>query len=213
MASYCEKKIERLYNSFLKKYAPSDDFWKLWCKHKKTEQDREEIALGTILAQRTNWKNAEMALRNLKQEKFLIQRVYEIGRKNIKQLEDIIRPSGFYKQKAGRIFQFSKFIIENYGSLKKFLKLDTLACRNQLLEISGVGPETADSILLYAGDKPIFVIDEYTRRLVETKKISNDLSYSGLQKLFEQSLPQNVGIYQDFHAFIVLDGKNTNSRK
>jgi len=212
MARHCEKKIKRLYTSFLKKNALPKDFWKLWCKNKKTPREREEIALGAILTQRTNWKNVEAALNNLKREKRpLINMVYEIGGKNIEWLEKLIRPSGFYKQKAERIFAFSKFIIENYGSLGSFFRQDAMSCRKQLLEISGIGQETADSILLYAGDKMVFVIDEYTRRLVKTKKISNDLSYNGLQKLFEQSLPKNVKIYQDFHALIVSEGKKINA--
>jgi endonuclease-3 related protein len=154
-----------------------------------------------------------MALKNLKkQNRFLIKNVYEIGKKDIEKLEKIVRPSGFYKQKAKRIFLFCKFIVENHNSLNKFFKQETGQCRKQLLEISGIGPETADSILLYAGNKLIFVIDEYTRRLVKKHKIvsfiNNKSSYNALQELFQQSLPKNVKIYQNFHALIVLQGKN-----
>ena len=80
--------------------------------------------------------------------------------------------------------------------------------REKLLNLLGVGPETADSILLYGLDKPIFVIDEYTKRLVRKEKLARDLSYDYLQKLFESNLSRDFALYQDFHALIVIDGKN-----
>lgn len=203
-------KIYQLYLSFVKKYGSPKEFWRKWCKSQKTGQDQEEIALGAILTQRTNWLNAEMALKNFKEVRALsIEKVYQIGKKDIKLLENLIKPSGFYKQKAERIYQFCKFIIENHESLEKFFNQDLEICREQLLKIPGIGPETADSILLYAGDKTIFVIDEYTRRLVKKQRITNKLSYGYLQQLFQQSLPKNIKIYQDFHAMIVLEGKGT----
>lgn len=201
-------KFLQIYNSLLQRYDMPEKTWTIWRKKNKTSRDREEIALGAILAQATNWRNAETALENLKkQNKCLIQGVYKIGKKNIKKLEKIVKPSGFYKQKAERIFLFSKFIIENYGSLTNFLKQGTQESREQLLKISGIGPETADSILLYSGDKMIFVIDEYTRRFVKKYQISNKFSYDELQKLFQKNLPKDIGIYQNFHALIVSHGK------
>ncbi len=202
-------KIYQLYLYFVKKYGSPKEFWKRWCKGKKTSQDREEIALGAILTQRTNWRNVEKALKNLKEAKALsIEKIFQTG-KNIKLLEKLIKPSGFYKQKAKRIYQFCEFIVKNHGSLEKFFKQDLGTCREQLLKISGIGPETADSILLYAGNKPIFVIDEYTRRLVKKRKITDKLSYDHLQQLFQQNLPKDIKIYQDFHAMIVLEGRGT----
>ncbi len=204
-------KIYQFYLSFVKKYGSPKEFWRKWCKSQKTGQDREEIALGAILTQRTNWLNAERALKNFKEARALsIEKIYQIGKKDIKLLENLIKPSGFYKQKAERIYQFCKFIIENHESLEKFFNQDLEICREQLLKIPGIGPETADSILLYAGDKTIFVVDEYTRRLVKKQRITNKLSYGHLQQLFQQSLPKNIKIYQDFHAMIVLEGKGTN---
>ncbi|MDI6602966.1 MAG: hypothetical protein QME57_02485 [Patescibacteria group bacterium] len=203
-------KIYQLYLGLLKKYGKPARFWRKWCKRKKNTQEREEIVLGAILTQRTNWKNVELALKNLRRAKALsIEGVYRIGKKNLKLLETLIKPSGFYKQKTKRLFQFSKFIIENHCSLERFLEQDLEICREQLLELSGIGPETADSILLYAGDKPVFVIDEYTRRFVKKHNLSDKFSYHYLQDLFEKSLPKDVKIYQDFHAMIVLDGKGT----
>jgi endonuclease-3 related protein len=202
-------KIYQLYLSFVKKYGSPKEFWRKWCKGQKTSRDREEIALGAILTQRTNWRNVEKALKNLKEARALsIKKIYKIG-ENIKLLEKLIKPSGFYKQKARRIYQFCEFIVENHGSLENFFDQDLETCREQLLKISGIGPETADSILLYAGDKPIFVIDEYTRRLVKKRKITDKLFYDHLQQLFHQNLPKDVKIYQDFHAMIILEGRGT----
>ena len=192
----------------MKKYGKPEGFWKKWCRMRKTKEDKEEIVLGAILTQRTNWKNVELALRNLRRAKVLsIERIYQIGKKNRKLLEKLIRPSGFYKQKAENISRLCEFIVENYKSLEKFLKQDLESCRRQLLKLPGVGPETADSILLYVGEFPIFVIDEYTRRFVKKHNLANKLSYDYLQQLFQQNLPNDVKVYQDFHAMIVLDGK------
>jgi len=218
-------KIFRLYLSLLKKYGKPEGFWRKWCKRRKTKKDKEEIVLGAILTQRTNWKNVELALRNLRRAKVLsIERIYQIGnpegmsstsygvKKNRGLLEKLIRPSGFYKQKAENISRLYEFIVENYKSLEKFLKQDLESCRRQLLKLPGVGPETADSILLYAGEFPIFVIDEYTRRFVKKHNLANKLSYDYLQQLFQQNLPNDVKVYQDFHAMIVLEGKGKGRR-
>jgi endonuclease-3 related protein len=205
-------KIYQIYLSFLKKYGRPKDFWAKWCKDKKRWQDREEIAIGAILTQRTNWKNVELALENLRKEGVLsIEKIYQLKNRK-KFLEKLIRPSGFYKQKARRLLEFSEFIIKKHKSLENFFKQDLEICRKELLEIYGIGPETADSILLYAGDLPIFVIDEYTRRLVKKFKLAKKFSYDHLRKLFQENLPKSFKIYQDFHALIVMKGKRMNKR-
>lgn len=204
-------KIYKYYFSLLKKYGKPEGFWKKWCKNKKTRKDKEEIVLGAILTQRTSWKNVELAFTNLRKEKLLsIEKIYQVGgaRKNLKLLEKLIRPSGFYRQKAKRLFELCRFITEERKSIKRFFKQELKICREQLLELPGIGQETADSILLYAGSKPIFVIDEYTRRFAEKHGLGNKFSYQGLQNLFQRNLPKNVKLYRDFHALIVLDGKN-----
>ena len=171
-------KIYQLYLSLLRKYGNPKEFWKNWCKRNKTWQDREEIALGAILTQRTSWQNVELVFKNLREANVLsIEKIYQVGKKSRGSLEELIRSSGFYKQKAQRLFQLCKFIIENHKSLERFFGQDLKTCRQQLLKIYGIGPETADSILLYAGDKPIFVIDEYTRRFVKKHKLSTKFSY------------------------------------
>jgi len=201
-------KIYKLYLRLLEKYGLANKFWKKWCKIKKDKKDKEEILIGAILTQRTNWRNVELALKNLKEAKILsVEKIYWLAGKNSKLLEKLIRPAGFYRQKAKRLFSLCKFIVENYGSLEKFFGKDLEICRKQLLTLYGIGPETADSILLYAGQKPIFVIDEYTRRFVKKHNLAKKFSYDFLQNLFQKNLPKDVKIYQNFHALIVLDGK------
>jgi len=200
-------RIYQLYQKLSEKYRDKK-FWSKWCKRRKTNQDKEEIALGAILTQRTKWENVEISLENLRKAKVLsIGGIYLIAKKDIRKLETLIKPSGFYKQKAKRLFYFSKFIVENYNSLKNFFHQDLKIAREMLLKLYGIGRETADTILLYAGQKPIFVIDEYTKRFVKKYNISDNLSYEHLRNLFEENLPRDIKIYQDFHAMIVLDGK------
>ncbi len=207
-------KVYQLYLSLLRKYGKPRDFWRKWCKKQKTKKDKEEIILGAILTQRTSWKNVELALKNLREAKILsVEKIYQFGEKNRELLEKLIRSSGFYKQKGERLFTLCKFIVENFKTLEKFFKQELKICREQLLELSGIGPETADSILLYAGQKPIFVIDEYTRRFVKKHKISNKFSYDHLQDLFQKSLPRDIKVYQEFHAMIVLEGKGTGASR
>jgi len=205
-----ETKIYKLYLKLLGKYGAPKDFWKNWCKEKKTTKDREKIAFGAILTQRVSWLNVEKALANLKKENVLsVEGIYCLGKNDINNLEKLLRPSGFYKQKAKKIFQFCNFIIKNHSGLENFLNQDLKICREQLLTLRGIGPETADSILLYAGDKPVFVIDEYTRRFVKKYNITKEFCYDYLQNLFQQNLPRDAKVYQNFHAMIVLDGKGT----
>jgi endonuclease-3 related protein len=168
----------------------------------------EEIVIGAILTQRTNWRNVELALENLKSAGvFSIYDIYKLGSKNYVKLTQLIKPSGFYNQKAKRLFEFCKFITKNFKSLKNFFKLSCDEARQKLLSLSGIGKETADTILLYAGNKPIFVIDAYTQKFAETKKLNSDLDYDSLQEFFIKNLPKNVKLYQDFHALIIKCGK------
>jgi len=201
--------IYKIYLELLEKYGSPKDFWQKWCKRKKTLRDKEEIVLGAMLTQRVSWFNVEKALENLRGQKALsVKGAYELGKRDIKLLEGLIKPSGFYKQKAQRIFGLCEFL-ERSGGFEKFLENPVMVCRDKLLALNGIGPETADSILLYAGGKPVFVIDEYTRRFVERRKLSKIFSYSHLQDLFQRGLPQEVMIYQDYHAMIVLEGRGT----
>ncbi len=198
--------FEKLYRELRRKYGTPRGQWILWCRRPKTEKEREEVVIGAILTQRTNWKNVELALSNLKKARIRSLRdIYQLG---AKKLAPLIRPSGFYQTKASYLFHSAQFILNNYGDLEKIRKVNLRELRKQFLELRGVGPETADSILLYALDKPIFVIDEYTYRLVKKRDLVKNLSYAFLQKLFEKNLRKDFRLYQDFHALIVIDGKN-----
>ena len=197
--------FEKLYKELRNKYGAPRGQWNLWCKRPKTKKQREEVIIGSILTQRTNWKNAELALDNLK--KAGANSLKDIYSLKPKKLGTLIKPAGFYSIKANYLSGLTRFIIEDCGSIAKMQKKDYCKLREELLEQKGIGPETADSILLYALDKPIFVIDEYTRRLVKKRKLAKNLSYDFLQKLFEKRMKKDFRLYQDFHALIVIEGK------
>jgi len=199
--------FEKLYKKLRKECGTPRGQWKLWCKRPKTEREREEVIIGAILTQRTNWKNVELAIDNLKKAKISsLKDIYRLGERSLALL---IKPSGFYKTKSHYLFNLAKFIVKNYPNLKRTRGAELEGLREELLKLKGIGPETADSILLYALDKPIFVIDEYTRRLVKKQGLDNNLSYEFLQKLFEENLRRDYRLYQDFHALIVINAKNS----
>lgn len=197
--------LYRTYRLLRRRHGHPSGQWRLWCKRPKTEKERQEVAIGAILTQQANWKNVELAFKNLKEAKAdTLRKIHLLTQKNKKKLAGLIRPSGFYKQKTGYLGNLARFIVRQYGGQMSQMAKEPLAkLRRELLAIKGVGPETADSILLYALDKPIFVIDEYTRRLLRRKKIS----YAILQHLFESNLKKDYRLYQNFHALIVIEGK------
>jgi len=167
-------KILKLYFDLREKYGSAEDIpsgsngqWRLWRKRSKTLKEKEEILIGAILTQRTNWRNVELAMSNLKKAKInSLAGIYKLGEKK---LAEFIKPSGFYRQKAKYLFGLAEFVVGR-GGLAKIIKEPTKELRKELLDLKGVGPETADSILLYALERPVFVIDEYTRRLIKKKK-------------------------------------------
>lgn len=199
--------IEKIYQELKKKYGKPLGQWQLWCKKNKTEKEREEVIIGAILTQRTNWKNVEKAIANLKKAR--VCSFFKIYQTSPRKLSLLIRPAIFYKTKTNYLKNLAKFIVENYKNINNLKKEKLEILRKKFLNLKGIGPETADSILLYALDKPVFVIDEYTRRLVKRKNLSENLSYSFLQKMFEKNLKKDFKLYQDFHALIVIEGKNS----
>jgi endonuclease-3 related protein len=200
------ERIEKLYQELKSKYGRPKEQWALWCKRPKTAQEKEEVFIGAILTQNTNWKNVVLAINNLKYVKVnSLAAIYRLGRKRT---EPLVRPAGFYKIKAGYLFNLAEFAVKSCGGLKKMEKMETGELRRRLLALKGIGPETADSILLYGLARPVFVIDEYTRRLVKARSLAKDLSYGFLQDLFEKNLKKDWRLYQDFHALMVIDGKN-----
>lgn len=201
-----DTQIYQLYLELLAKHGPPEKFWPQWCGRQKSKRDREIIAIGAILTQRTSWHNADLALRNLKKEKWLSLKKIA-GLSGLEKLKKLIRPAGFYQTKSRRIFDFCLFVMEEYGGLKNFVKTDLEIARGQLLSLYGIGPETADVILLYALDKPSFVIDEYSRRLVKKKKLATNLNYDFLKNFFEKNLPADVSVFQNFHALVIVEQK------
>jgi len=159
--------------------------------------------VGAILVQNTNWKNVEKAIARLKDRKLLTPR--KLNAISLQELAKHIRPAGYFNVKAKRIKNFVAFFIGRYqGSLAKMRARSVRVLREQLLSVSGVGEETADSILLYALNKPIFVIDAYTKRVFSRHKIfSCDISYRDAQEIFHKNLPQSGKIYNEYHALIV----------
>jgi endonuclease-3 related protein len=197
--------IESLYFKLLKKHGKPKGKWKLWCRRKKKENEREEVAIGAILTQRTNWKNVEKAIENLKKESLLSLRKISFYPKQ--RIANLIKPTGFYQTKAGYLLNFARFVVKNYGSLSEMKKEKLEKLRKELLKLKGIGKETADSILLYALDKPIFVIDEYTKRIAKREKLSQNLSYDYLQEFFQNNPKRDFRVYQDFHALLVIEGQ------
>lgn len=166
-----------------------------------------EIAVGAILTQNTNWANVEKAIDNLKAANALNpKRLMEMP---VEKLALLIRPAGYFNIKAKRLKAFVEFLMNNYkGSMKKMRQEETNSLRKKLLSVNGIGPETADSILLYALDKPVFVIDAYTRRVLSRHKIMDfNASYDEYQRLFHEELDEDVSLFNEYHALFVKVGK------
>jgi len=166
-----------------------------------------EIMVGAILTQNTSWSNVEKAIENLKKENLLEPRkLYRIDQEKLAQL---IKPSGYYNIKARRLKNFIILFVNDFeGSAEKMFSDDSKELRKKLLNVNGIGPETADSILLYAGKKLFFVVDAYTKRIFfRHKLISKDSTYYQIQEFFSQNLDQDVKLFNEFHAQIVMLGK------
>lgn len=172
-----------------------------------------EVIVGAILTQNTSWENVEKAITKLKNNELLSpERLYHIEEP---MLAEAIRSSGYYNIKARRLKKFMAFLFEEYkGNLSLMFSEDLETLRTNLLGINGIGPETADSILLYAGCKPIFVVDAYTKRVFSRHNfISADTDYHKVQDLFMENLPKDVELYNEYHALIVHLGKNFCKRR
>ena len=211
--------IIKLYNTLFDEFEDLN-WWpydKVYHKINSTDH-RFEIIVGAILTQNTSWLNVEKALNNLKEENILdIKSILETDEKTLKKL---IKPSGFFNQKADRILNFSKYINKNYNqNLNLFFDKDIQNLRYELLSLQGIGPETADSIILYAAEKPIFVVDAYTKRICKRLNIVSDCSYNNIQNYFEKEISKNfskkeiVYIYNQMHALIVFFAKKYCKKK
>lgn len=187
-------KLKDIYRRLYKAYGP---------QHWWPGETPFEVAVGAILTQNTNWGNVEKAINNLRKAGALRPRVIEIMPPH--QLAALIRPAGYYNIKARRLKNFIHVLCVEYGgSMQKMKREDGDVMREKLLGVNGIGPETADSIMLYALDKPVFVIDAYTKRVLSRHNImEHDESYDTYQELFHRHLARDLKLYNEYHALLV----------
>ena len=187
--------------------------------HENNDSDpRFEVIIGTILTQNTAWSNVEKAINNLKEKNML--EIKKIFNNDYKILSHLIKPSGYFNQKAKRLKDLALYIEKNYnGNLDLFFNRELLVIRDELLSLNGIGPETADSILLYAGNFPIFIVDAYTKRICQRIPFKVDTKYDHIQKFFQSELSKAfeknelIKVYNELHAQIVILGKTYCKKK
>jgi len=166
-----------------------------------------EVMVGAILTQRTNWRNASTAIDALRAAGALDAQ--SLACMDVARLQELIRPAGYYRQKSVRLARLARWLVENAdGDPAALADVSTPELREQLLGLRGIGPETADSILLYALERPVFVVDTYTMRVaVRHQLVSQECGYAELQELFADHLPEDVALFKDYHAQLVEVGK------
>ncbi len=202
-------KVRDLYQELLEKYG-KQGWWPVIRNSESlyhpgnysipdNEDERFQIAIGAILAQNTNWKNAEKALLNLYSAGMLKHDKLENASES--EIANLIRSSGYYNQKTRKIKEF----VKHYPSLTARKSVETM--RKYLLSIRGLGPETTDSIILYAFKKPVFVIDTYTRRFCSAYNLQISGGYEDYRRFFEKNLEKDYRIFNEYHALIVAWGK------
>lgn len=172
-----------------------------------------EVVVGAVLTQNTNWSNVCKAIDNLKQADLLD--FESMAALPIGELAELIRPSGYYNIKAKRLANLLQMVQENYdGQFELLFGESTERARELLLSVKGIGPETADSILLYAGNHPVFVVDAYTHRIFSRHNLVEEESdYHSIQSEFADRLPQDAALFNEYHALIVRIGKEYCKKK
>ena len=188
------ERIRKFYQALHKKFGPQG-WW--------PAETALECILGAVLTQSTSWKNVEKAIDNLKRENLIsIERLNLI---NADELAMLIRPSGYYNQKAIKIKNLISFLVDEFsGSLDNMFATERSQLRKKLLSIKGIGPETADSIMLYAGGMPVFVVDAYTWRVLYRHGLAPEVtSYGEMQEIFTDSLTEDAGVFNEYHALLV----------
>jgi endonuclease-3 related protein len=191
--------LRAIYRALLAHYGP---------QHWWPARSRFEMMVGAILTQNTAWSNVERAIARLREARALTpHRMHALP---LSTLAELIRPAGYFNVKARRLRAFTKWLIETHGgSIQKMLHMPPERLREELLAVYGIGPETADSILLYAGGHPVFVVDAYTRRfLVRHGWLNEGATYDEVAAVFTRRLPRDPALYNEFHALIVALGKN-----
>ena len=204
MVSATNKRLIEMYDRLLNHFG-QQEWW--------PAQTKFEVIIGAVLTQNTNWKNVERAIENLRRDKLLSLSALQVISQP--ELAERIRPAGYYNIKANRLKNLIKFIYEGYGGdLGNLLQDETSTIREGLLSVKGIGPETADSILLYAAERPVFVIDAYTHRILVRHQMCDETTdYYALQELFTSHLPEETKLFNEFHALIVRMGKEFCKKK
>ena len=195
---YAEKLME-IHDLLYDRYGPQQ-WW--------PGDSRFEIIIGAILTQNTNWLNVEKAIANLKTANCL--NVAKLADMEIDALAELIRPAGYYNIKAKRLKNFMEWLFADRfaGDLDVVAQMSTDVLRAELLSVTGIGPETADSILLYAFEKPVFVVDAYTCRVMGRHGfLEPDAGYEQIREFFESCLPADVKLFNEYHALRVRTGK------
>ena len=191
--------LEKVYDRLYRAWGPQG-WW--------PGRTRLEIAVGAILTQNTAWSNVEKAIASLRKAKALnLKRIHEAKPET---LAGWIRPAGYFRVKARRLQSFTSMVFDRYeGSLDRLFRLETDSLRSELLAVNGIGKETADSILLYAGRRPVFVVDAYTYRFMRRHGwIHGKETYDEIASIFVRALPRDVQLYNEYHALIVALGKD-----
>lgn len=194
-----KRRLLRIYRTLFKHFGPQ----RWW-----PAESPFEVMIGAILTQNTSWKNVEKAVGRLKQSGCLSPSALRMVPHA--RLAAMIRPAGYFNVKARRIRSFLAFFFTEYqGNLKRMFSENGTSLRERLLSVSGIGPETADSILLYAGGHPIFVVDNYTRRILARHRlVGEDIDYHSLQEVFMKNLPRDPALFNEYHALLVKVGKD-----
>ncbi len=194
-----KKNLLDIYNALFSHYGP---------QHWWPGETPFEVMVGAVLTQNTNWGNVERAIANLKETDSLSPEA--INHMSEAELAELIRPSGYYNIKAKRLKTFVRYFIERYeGSVERMKREDCVKLRREVLSVNGVGPETADSILLYALDCPTFVVDAYTKRIFSRHGFFPETAdYHEVQQFFMDHLPKDAQLYNEYHALIVRLAKD-----
>ena len=194
-----KKNLLDIYNALFSHYGPH---------HWWPGETPFEVMVGAVLTQNTNWGNVERAIANLKETDSLSPEA--INHMSEAELAELIRPSGYYNIKAKRLKTFVRYFIERYeGSVERMKREDCVKLRREVLSVNGVGPETADSILLYALDCPTFVVDAYTKRIFSRHGFFPETAdYHEVQQFFMDHLPKDAQLYNEYHALIVRLAKD-----
>ena len=189
--------LDEIYRVLLDAYGPQN-WW--------PGESPFEVMIGAVLVQNTAWKNVERAIDNLRQAELLEPvALYEVAHE---ELEELIRPAGYFRMKTRRLRNLLEYLFQRHeGSLEAMFAVDSETLRADLLAINGIGPETADSILLYAAEKPIFVVDTYTSRVLKRHGwIEHEADYHEIQGFFHATLGRDTALYNEYHALLVRVG-------